>query len=132
MWDSRNSSYVWVSLVLLVQSFFISTANAQFPGVPPYPTRQPTPYPYPSGQQTPQNVPVQGPVVNFPPDRKDSVALKCDELADSPLDPQRIGSGAGFEQLDVNAALPVCEQAAGHSPVRPRYQFLYARYGAAL
>ena len=67
------------------------------------------------------------PVLNFPPDRNDSVALQCDQLADDPFDAQRVGAGVDFEKIQVDQALPVCKQAAERQPVRPRYQDLYGR-----
>jgi TPR repeat protein len=65
--------------------------------------------------------------LDFPPDRNDSVALECDQLADSTYDPQRIGDGVAFEKIQVDQALPICQQAAQRQPERPRYQFLYGR-----
>jgi TPR repeat protein len=63
----------------------------------------------------------------FAPDGNDPVALRCDRLANSRSDPQRVGDGVGFEQIDVGQALPVCRGAAERRPVRPRYQYLYGR-----
>jgi len=65
--------------------------------------------------------------LNFPPDRDDSVALQCDQLAGQPLDALRIGDGVAFAQIQVDQALPVCQQAAERQPARPRYQYLYGR-----
>jgi len=65
--------------------------------------------------------------LNFPPDRNDAVALQCDQLADNPVDSLRIGDGVLFQNLQVEQALPVCEQAAEAQPPRPRYQYLYGR-----
>ena len=52
---------------------------------------------------------------------------RCDELADSPYDSQKVGSGVPFAQINISEALPVCEQAATRQPPRPRYQFIYGR-----
>jgi uncharacterized protein len=65
--------------------------------------------------------------LNFLPDRQDPVALKCDELADHPRDPHRVGDGVVFEEISVADALPVCERAATQPPTRPRYQYLHGR-----
>lgn len=73
-----------------------------------------------------QNTAPQRPAMDYPPDRRDPVAIKCDELADTPTDPQRIGNGVDFNQIDIDKALPVCEQAVARQ-LRPRYQFLYGR-----
>jgi TPR repeat protein len=115
---SRVPSSILPGVVLLIPAlFFPLAAHAQFEGVPPYPTSHPRA----------QNLPAQRPVVDYPPDRKDPVAMKCDELADSTLDPQRVGDGVRGDQINVDQALPVCEQAAARLPVHPRYQFLYGR-----
>src|ERR1035437_1927027 len=53
--------------------------------------------------------------------------IRCDQLADSPNDPARIGNGVPFDQINVGEALPPCEQAANQLPPRPRYQFVYGR-----
>lgn len=65
--------------------------------------------------------------LNFPPDRTDSVALQCDQLADNPFDEQRVGAGVAFEQIAVDQALAVCATAAERQPLRARYQYLYGR-----
>jgi uncharacterized protein len=77
--------------------------------------------------------------LSFAPDKDDSVAAKCDELADAPVDPLRVGNGVEFGHIDASAALPACGQAAARLPARPRYQYLYGvvlvsarRYGEAL
>jgi TPR repeat protein len=56
-----------------------------------------------------------------------SADLRCDQLADSPNDPSRVGSGVPFDQINVAEALPVCYQAAIQEPQRARYQFVYGR-----
>ncbi len=65
--------------------------------------------------------------LNFPPDRADPIAMQCERLAGQPLDTLRIGDGVGLAQIQVEQALPVCREAAQRQPVRPRYQYLYAR-----
>src|SRR5580692_9682708 len=66
-------------------------------------------------------------VANFPPDRRDAIALRCDQLADSYDDAQRVGPGVPIDQINVSEALPVCQRAAVRQPARPRYQYLYGR-----
>jgi len=79
-------------------------------------------------QQNPLAVAVAGNAnLNFPPDRGDSIALQCDQLAGQPLDPLRVGDGVAVEHIQVDQALPVCQQAAASQPARPRYQYLYGR-----
>jgi TPR repeat protein len=94
------------------------------PGFPQYPTSQPTNQ---GGGRTAAAQAAGSASLNFPPDRNDPVALQCDQLADQPLDAQRIGDGVVIKKIQVDQALPVCEQAAERQPVRPRYQYLYAR-----
>jgi TPR repeat protein len=93
------------------------------PGFPQYPASQP------ATQRGGQSVAAAAGTasLNFPPDRDDSVALQCDQLAEPPLDALRVGDGVVFEEIQVNQALPVCEQAALRQPTRPRYQYLYGR-----
>ena len=55
------------------------------------------------------------------------VALKCGQLADNPYDPQKVGPGVPFDQINVRDALSVCEQAATRQPPQARYQFLFGR-----
>jgi uncharacterized protein len=93
------------------------------PGFPQYPTAQPTTHR--GGQSAAQGAGSAS--LNFPPDRNDSVALQCDQLADQPLDAQRVGDGVAFKKIQVDQAVPVCEQAAERQPARPRYQYLYGR-----
>jgi TPR repeat protein len=93
------------------------------PGFPQYPMSQPA---IQRGAQP--GAAATGPVsLNFPPDRNDGVALRCDQLADQPLDAQRVGDGVEFENIQAEQALPVCKQAAERQPARPRYQYLYGR-----
>ncbi len=92
-------------------------------GFPQYPTAQSAPQ---RGGQTAAAV-VGTASLNFPPDRNDSVAQNCDQLADRPQDAQRVGDGVAFENIQVDQALPVCRQAAERQPARPRYQYLYGR-----
>jgi TPR repeat protein len=65
--------------------------------------------------------------LDFLPDQNDPTALRCDALADHPTDPHRAGDGVVFEEISLDDALPVCEQAANRQPARPRYQYLYGR-----
>jgi TPR repeat protein len=65
--------------------------------------------------------------LNFPPDASDPDARQCDQLADHPLDPQRVGDGVKMPMIDVAQALPPCERAASRVPARPRYQYIYGR-----
>jgi hypothetical protein len=94
------------------------------PGFPQYPTSQPTVRR--SGQTAAAHA-ARSASLNFPPDRSDSVALQCDQLADHPLDTQRVGDGVALEKIQVDRALPVCQQAAERQPARPRYQYLCGR-----
>jgi len=94
------------------------------PGFPQYPTSQP------ANQRSyrPPTAQAGGSAsLNFPPDPNDSVALQCDQLADHPSDPLHVDNGVTFDKVQVDQALPVCEQAAERQPVRPRYQYLYGR-----
>ena len=56
-----------------------------------------------------------------------AVDNRCQELADSPYDSQKVGSGVPLWQINTSEALPVCQQAATRQPLRPRYQYLYGR-----
>ena len=94
------------------------------PGFPQYPTSQPTTQ---RGGQTSAAQAAGKASLNFPPDRNDPVALQCDQLADYPFDTLRVGDGVALDKIQVDQALPVCEQAAERQPVRPRYQYLYGR-----
>ena len=62
---------------------------------------------------------------NFAPDRGDPTALRCDQLADSPNDPNRVGAGVEFANIAVPQALTACQAAAQRQPARARYQYLY-------
>jgi len=62
---------------------------------------------------------------NFAPDRSDATALRCDQLADSPGDPTRVGPGVQFDKINVPQALAACQAAALRQPARARYQYLY-------
>jgi TPR repeat protein len=93
------------------------------PGFPQYPMSQPTTQR--GGQTAAAAAGIAS--LNFPPDRNDSVALQCDQLANGPSDAQRVGDGVVFEAIQVEQALPVCEEAAARQPVRPRYEYLYGR-----
>ena len=63
--------------------------------------------------------------VNYGPDRSDPTALRCDQLAASPGDPNRVGPGVEFEKINVSQALAACQAAAVRQPARARYQYLY-------
>ena len=65
------------------------------PGFPQYPTSQPANQ---RAYRPPAAQPAGSASVNFPPDRNDSVALQCDQLADQPSDPLRIGNGVVFDK----------------------------------
>lgn len=94
------------------------------PGFPQYPNSQRPP------RRTDQTSAAQTAgqaSLNFPPDRNDSVAMQCDQLADQPLDKLRVGDGVVLAKIQVDQALPVCQQAAERQPARPRYQYLYGR-----
>jgi TPR repeat protein len=55
------------------------------------------------------------------------VDRRCQELADSLNDSQKVASGVPFRQINISEALPLCERAAARQPQRLRYQFLYGR-----
>ncbi len=65
------------------------------PAVPQYPTSQPAER---LGGQTPAAQAAGKASLNFPPDRNDSVALQCEQLAGQPLDTLRIGDGVDFDK----------------------------------
>jgi TPR repeat protein len=94
------------------------------PGFPQYPTSQPTNQ---RGGRTAAAQAAGTASLNFPPDRNDPVALQCDQLTNPVADALRIGDGVSIKHIDVDQALPVCEQAAERQPARARYQYLYAR-----
>jgi TPR repeat protein len=58
---------------------------------------------------------------------KDAAQQRCDQLAEAPADPDRVGAGVPIQQIKVSEALPVCEQATTRLAWRARYQFLYGR-----
>lgn len=70
--------------------------------------------------------PVQGSVPPYRLTPKDAVQ-KCDQLADNAYDPQKVGPGVPFDQINIREALPACQQAATRQPPQARYQFLYGR-----
>jgi TPR repeat protein len=53
--------------------------------------------------------------------------LRCDQLADSPDDPTRVGNGVPADQINVAAALSACQLAAAQGNPRAKYQFLVGR-----
>ena len=128
---SRSALAVFLSFSLLpltsVAQPLAQRATRQFPedqpGFPQYPTSQPTNQR--GGRTAAQAAGTAS--LNFPPDRSDPVAMQCEQLAGQPLDTLRIGDGVDFTKIQVDQALPVCEQAAERQPVRPRYQYLYGR-----
>src|SRR5262249_17324101 len=62
-------------------------------------------------------------------DKPSGVELQCARLADSPQDPHRVGQGVALEQIRVEEALPVCQQAAAGLTGQPNlhYQLDYGR-----
>ena len=76
----------------------------------------------PASAATPAN-PVASALSN--PRQYDAVAQKCNELAADPGDPNRVGAGVPFDQINLAEALPACERAAARQPVIPRYAYLY-------
>ena len=53
--------------------------------------------------------------------------LRCDQLADSPDDASKVGTGVRFEQINVADALPACQLAAAQGNPRAKYQYLVGR-----
>ena len=96
----------------LVLVLFISTA-----AVPPTTFAQSQPL-------TPNEAPAS---INFPAENTSFNDTGCDQTADSPSDPMRVGAGVPVEQIDVARAIGFCQIAADSTPVRPRYVFLYGR-----
>jgi hypothetical protein len=114
-----------VVLALATGTPLTAAAQHQAPNwnaVPPYPMSPPATAP-----SHPKVIVGQRPVVDAPPDRNDPLARSCDELADHPADPHRVGTGVAFAQIDVGRALTACASAAAARPARPRYQYLYGR-----
>ncbi len=56
-----------------------------------------------------------------------SLQRRCDELADSPYDPQKIGAGVPFDKIQITQALAACQAAASVEPVAPHYLYTYGR-----
>jgi hypothetical protein len=82
------------------------------------PTARPQPRPdAPSGWNDPR----------FAPAVDDPVARRCDELADTTSDPQKVGRGVAQDEINAAQALPACHEAAAHKPERARYQWLFGR-----
>jgi TPR repeat protein len=117
--DLRTTRCRLLAALLVVCSLSPLPAIAQ---APPYPTS-----PSPTAPAHPRDIVARRPIVDFPPDRTDPVAMRCDELADHPADRQRVGNGVPFARIDVPAALAACGRAAAVRPPRPRYQYLYGR-----
>src|SRR5581483_3423232 len=57
---------------------------------------------------------------------KDTQQQRCDALAAAPMDP-RTAAGVDMDQIDVDQALPACQEAARGGGDRAHYQFLYGR-----
>jgi TPR repeat protein len=55
------------------------------------------------------------------------VVTACDLLAGHPSDPERVGPGVLYENLDPQTAIPSCQQAIAEHPDQPRYKSLAAR-----
>jgi len=127
IWTCRSALALSLSFLLVSMPCAAQTGTRQFPedqaGFPKYPSAQPR------SQRSVQDVVAAAghASLDFPPDRSDAVAQQCDQLADHPSDPQRIGDGVVLEKIQIDQALPVCEQAATRQPERPRYQFLFGR-----
>jgi TPR repeat protein len=123
----RSVLALFLAFPLLSATCVAQSGAQQFPedqaGFPQYPTARSRP------QRSAENVVAAAgrASLDFPPDGNDSVARQCDQLADHPSDAKRIGDGVAFERIQVDQALPVCEQAAARQPERPRYQYLYGR-----
>jgi len=123
----RSALALFLSFSLVSMTCVAQTGTRQFPedqaGFSKYPSTQPR------SQRSVQDVVAAAghASLDFPPDRSDTVALQCDQLADPPLDTLRIGDGVARLQIQVGEALPVCQQAAEREPARPRYQYLYGR-----
>jgi len=123
----RSALALFLSFSVISTTCVAQASTRQFPedqaGFPKYPTAQPR------SQRSVQDVVAAAghASLDFPPDRNDPNALQCDQLADHPSFPQRIGDGVFLEKIQIDQALSVCEQAAQRPPERPRYQFLYGR-----
>lgn len=123
----RSALALFLSFSLFCLTSVAQTSPQQYPedqaGFPKYPSAQPHP------QHSAQDVVAAAgrASLDFPPDRNDPVALQCDQLADQPKDALRAGDGVAFKNIQVDQALPVCQQAAERQPARPRYEYLYGR-----
>ena len=60
-------------------------------------------------------------------DKPATVVTACDLLAGHPSDPERVGPGVLYENLDPQTAIPACQQAISEHPEQPRYKSLAAR-----
>jgi TPR repeat protein len=66
--------------------------------------------------------------INFPAEHVNDSDAECDQRADSPSDPRRVGAGVEIDKIDIARASAFCQSAlAATSPERPRYVFLYGR-----
>lgn len=65
------------------------------------------------------------------PSLADDAAADCHRLAGSPLDPNRIGDGTAFDQIDIEAASAACESALAATPDDPQLLFEMGRVRTA-
>jgi TPR repeat protein len=102
MFDTRQTSSIAIAIMLVLRvallPAFAMPQGAAKEGAPQYPV-------------APKTVAQQ----------------KCDELAGSPFDSDHTGDGVAIDQIDVSAALPVCQQATSPIAWRAHYVFVYAR-----
>jgi TPR repeat protein len=52
---------------------------------------------------------------------------ECDRLAGNPNDPNRVGKGVAWKELDTGRAVEACKRAISEDPNNPRYQYQYGR-----
>jgi TPR repeat protein len=125
--SSSRSFFRSVVAVVLVVSIVALGVDAQvFPGGPAY--RLPETQIGAKRADSQMAVAAAGRAsLDFPPDTRDPIARECDQLAEHPADPLRIGQGVAIDAIPHNEAVPICEKAASHRPTRPRYAYLYGR-----
>jgi len=119
---------VFVLSIALVNLTAFAQQGPDWSKIPPYPHSSPS-------QRTPQDNSGETATaraagtasLDFPPAKNDPVALQCDQLADSTLDPWKVGEGIPYQKLQTDQALPACQEAYQRQSSNPRYQFLYAR-----
>jgi TPR repeat protein len=56
-----------------------------------------------------------------------AVQTECDRLAAHPWDPNRIGKGVPWNELNASLAISACKTALSSDPDNPRYRFQYGR-----